>query len=158
MIEPQIVNEVWPQVRFEWCVFLCKILMCLNALLILHCKYWYFASSGQSHWHLLEGVAELCVGDFLVESVYLGDCLIERGSCGGSYSNRSGGSHVHQDCLYNPPHPRKFYRPTNPPNNFSKLPSVESPFAMAHCHVVAYSRRIRTRATEQRRSRQYHDP
>ena len=70
MIEPQIVNEVWPQVRFEWCVFLCKILMCLNALLILHCKYGYFASSGQSHWHLLEGVAELCVGDFLIESVY----------------------------------------------------------------------------------------
>ena len=70
MIEPQIVNEVWPQVRFEWCVFLCKILMFLNALLILHCKYWYFASSGQSHWHLLEGVAELCVGDFLIESVY----------------------------------------------------------------------------------------
>ena len=70
MIEPQIVNEVWPQVRLEWCVFLCKILMFLNALLILHCKYWYFASSGQSHWHLLEGVAELCVGDFLIESVY----------------------------------------------------------------------------------------
>ena len=70
MIEPQIVNEVWPQVRFEWCVFLCKILMFLNALLILHRKYWYFASSGQSHWHLLEGVAELCVGDFLIESVY----------------------------------------------------------------------------------------
>ena len=70
MIEPQIVNEVWPQVRFEWCVFLCKILMFLNALLILQCKYWYFASSGQSHWHLLEGVAELCVGDCLIESVY----------------------------------------------------------------------------------------
>ena len=70
MIEPQIVNEVWPQVRFEWCVFLFKILMFLNALLILHFKYWYFASSGQSHWHLLEGVAELCVGDFLIESVH----------------------------------------------------------------------------------------
>ena len=70
MIEPQIVNEVWPQVRFEWCVFLCKILMFLNALLILHRKYWYFVSAGQSHWHLLEGVAELCVGDCLIESVY----------------------------------------------------------------------------------------
>ena len=150
MIEPQIVNEVWPQVRLEWCVFLCKILMFLNALLILHCKYWYFASSGQSHWHLLEGVAELCVGDFLIESVYLGDCLIERGSCGGSYSNRSGGSHVHQDCLYNPSHPRKVYRPTKPPKQLPASflqwnPHLQWHIAMSWHTVEGYGRAPRSK-------------
>ena len=70
MIQPQMAKEVWPQVRLEWCVFICKILMCLSTLLFVHRKYWYFASSGQSHRQPLEGVMELCVGDFLIESVY----------------------------------------------------------------------------------------
>ena len=74
----------------------------------------------------------------------------QRGSCGGSYSNRSGGSHVHQDCLYNPSHPRKVYRPTKPPKQLPASflqwnPHFQWHIAMSWHTVEGYGRAPRSK-------------
>ena len=79
-----------------------------------------------------------------------GSILLERGSCGGSYSNRSGGSHVHQDCLYNPSHPRKVYRPTKPPKQLPASfpqwnPHLQWHIAMSWHTVEGYGRAPRSK-------------